>query len=1505
MYGEFTTMASLYSDEASISTESKATDFIPRAYQLELYEHAKKRNSILVLGTGSGKTFISILLIKDLGYQIRKSLKENRKWTVFVVNTVPLVYQQGHAIHKHTAFDVGMFERSRGIDIWTDEDWKEELNKNEVLVLVAQIFLDLILHSQMSLADVNLLILDECHHATGNHPMREIMRTYERLKAHKPELCPRVLGLTACVIHKKCKFDDVRNQIKELEKTMFSALTTSVDAQAVKKHTTAAKEVVICFPSCEVSEYAENVQAQLIGIKSEIHEMENINEKQKKVLKKKLDNISEIMGHLGDWCGARAVKFEMENFEETEDFEEIPAVRDLKKLLCQRLELIYKYCCDEEKKMFQPLSHASEKVKRLCDILSVCKNDVCGLIFVERRNTAKLLYDFLLEAAKMYKELSFIKPAYVISANSRYSTDINLLQNELKKQKQTLMAFSRGESNFLISTSVLEEGLDVRKCNAVIRFDRAMNFRSYIQSRGRARAVPAKYILMIEESGLDDLLSSVRLYREIESVLTDICNNRELPTDLETSLHFAEDEHVPPYEPFGPDGPRITFNSAISLINVYCGKLPQDKFTELVPEIVYETSTEDEENRIVAGIKLPINSCLKETVYGDYMKNREHAKKSAALTLCKKLHEMKELDDRLRPAEKSEKNMLDDLIQVPPEEPAESGMPQPGTKKRRQIYNREVCQALSVTKKSFKLYEVVVKSKPSSSNQVTVDSEDMNMSVGLLCKETLRLPSFPLYSPKWNKVIVRIRLINESILLDPKTVNHVEYFHKIVFETLLDISPTLFDYFPQKTSLLILPLIGGRIDVPLLSDIASRETLRVFEAETPPNRIFNFVRSDFEDAIIYPLYVTKSDEPMYYITEIEDHMSPQDKFPDKYYNSYEDYFHSRYNRKISNKCQPLLTAKHLPKDLNNLKMIVQRGRGKKKGQEPPKLMPELCGILPLRASLWWQIIMMPSVLHRLNSLCVAEEMSNMMTPPDSHVISRWPCNEADNLDFDWLSKFIKEIMQHTGNNLPVILANAEPKPIQPFMILNALTLQGSNDNFNIERLEVLGDSFLKYTVAEYLFLKYPLEHEGTLSQRRSQFVSNKTLYSLGKVKKIPEKIQSIILNPKFNGILPGFVLKPEMELQLQEIKAPHDMWARSADVTMEQLKEEIKKMEDGSRKPCYNPWTQHEVSDKSVADSVEALIGVSLLVGGRETAMNFLSNLGMEVFNGTSLKSGLPVPSALLSKEEWANEEMLRYYEKYCLDRLEEKIQYTFKDKSFIVQATTHSSFCQNKVTDCYQRLEFLGDAILDYLVTGIVFFNHADYTPGQMSDLRSYYVKNETLARAAVRKNLQCHLLYLAPKLQASIDKFINLFQNGLDDDEEIFTEDDAVDLEDVEVPKALGDLIEAIIGAVYLDSGKSLQRAWDVVQVLMGDIIEETLKRKDIPINCVRKLYEMVPSGIKFVKIPYQEGDGKATYELQIPGLPPLIRSGKNYDVAKIVAAKAGLRLLKEKEREQDSAW
>lgn len=50
----------------------------------------------------------------------------------------------------------------------------------------------------------------------------------------------------------------------------------------------------------------------------------------------------------------------------------------------------------------------------------------------------------------------------------------------------------------LVATSVAEEGLDIRQCNVVIRFDLAKTVLAYIQSRGRARMPGSDYILMIE-----------------------------------------------------------------------------------------------------------------------------------------------------------------------------------------------------------------------------------------------------------------------------------------------------------------------------------------------------------------------------------------------------------------------------------------------------------------------------------------------------------------------------------------------------------------------------------------------------------------------------------------------------------------------------------------------------------------------------------------------------------------------------------------------------------------------------------------------------------------------------------------------------------------------------------------------------------------------------------------------------------------------------------------------
>ena len=58
-----------------------------RPYQLELLEASLEENTIVNLGTGAGKTFIAVMLIRELSPQILKPFKEGAKRTVFLVTT--------------------------------------------------------------------------------------------------------------------------------------------------------------------------------------------------------------------------------------------------------------------------------------------------------------------------------------------------------------------------------------------------------------------------------------------------------------------------------------------------------------------------------------------------------------------------------------------------------------------------------------------------------------------------------------------------------------------------------------------------------------------------------------------------------------------------------------------------------------------------------------------------------------------------------------------------------------------------------------------------------------------------------------------------------------------------------------------------------------------------------------------------------------------------------------------------------------------------------------------------------------------------------------------------------------------------------------------------------------------------------------------------------------------------------------------------------------------------
>ncbi|XP_071160069.1 endoribonuclease Dicer-like [Mytilus edulis] len=512
----------------------------------------------------------------------------------------------------------------------------------------------------------------------------------------------------------------------------------------------------------------------------------------------------------------------------------------------------------------------------------------------------------------------------------------------------------------------------------------------------------------------------------------------------------------------------------------------------------------------------------------------------------------------------------------------------------------------------------------------------------------------------------------------------------------------------------------------------------------------------------------------------------------------------------------------------------------------------------------------------------------------------------------------------------------------PCMILQALTMSNANDFFSLERLETIGDSFLKYAITVYLFCTYPGVHEGKLSYLRSKQVSNCNLYRLGKKKGLAECMISTKFEPYENWLPPGYLINeekrkgpvPKVLLATKVDKIPgsssavnfcdikidshsHHLtngWDKYVPCSKEEnefnkeLKEIQANVEEEDRSDssdCLIPYclqTLHSLPDKSIADCVESLIGCYLTSCGKKVALRFMSWLGLRVLpqkkslqqTGCVDTHVLSCPSSPLFDGEPDSVNQLQHL-LIGFDKLEEKIHYHFKDRAYLLQAFTHASYHYNTVTDCYQRLEFLGDAILDYVITRHLYEDACKYSPGVLTDLRSALVNNNIFAALAVKWDFHKFFKAISPPLFNVIEKFVTRQKEREDEidleDEEQEEGDDEVKVE-LEVPKALGDIFESLAGAIYLDSGMSLDTVWRVYYRIMKPQIEKYLK--SIPKSPVRELLEMEPETAKFEK-PERTLEGKIRVSVNVVSKGVFTGVGRNYRIAKSAAAKKALRGIK----------
>lgn len=168
------------------------------------------------------------------------------------------------------------------------------------------------------------------------------------------------------------------------------------------------------------------------------------------------------------------------------------------------------------------------------------------------------------------------------------------------------------------------------------------------------------------------------------------------------------------------------------------------------------------------------------------------------------------------------------------------------------------------------------------------------------------------------------------------------------------------------------------------------------------------------------------------------------------------------------------------------------------------------------------------------------------------------------------------------------------------------------------------------------------------------------------------------------------------------------------------------------------------LSGKTLADVVEALIGVYYVEGGKNAANHLMRWIGIEIdFDLKEINYSIrpnTVPDNILRTVDF--------------DVLEKSLNIKFNDRGLLVEAITHASRPSSGVS-CYQRLEFVGDAVLDHLITRHLFFTYTDLPPGRLTDLRAAAVNNENFARVAVKHKLHLHLRHGSSALEKQVLEF------------------------------------------------------------------------------------------------------------------------------------------------------
>ncbi|KAH6914993.1 hypothetical protein BKA70DRAFT_1257649 [Coprinopsis sp. MPI-PUGE-AT-0042] len=1055
--------------------------------------------------------------------------------------------------------------------------------------------------------------------------------------------------------------------------------------------------------------------------------------------------------------------------------------------------------------------NVSHKLLRLIQTLEACSEygeDFRGIIFVQRRATAVALVEML----KMLPDrLRFIRAVSV--------------DGKMRTQSQIFSSFAAGAFNLMVITKSVPE-LGVPKASVVLRFDLVDSQLLYAQIRSCARGRESLLIHLVERHndshrrmlndstfGSEAMLAWMDSLRDSDSITVP-------PDDLkESSYSYMSDEEGDTATTSNlcitetTIGGRIYPQDAVATLLKYACSLRSNAETRSNHSLFEIKATIAKAGRALAytsTIRLPGSSI--DGVAGSPEASKPLSRRSAAFAACKRLLKLGELDYRIVPLPSSDR-------------PGPALVSTKEDTGRMYRYKTPHFWSTANTGSVSVLYPTIIR---------VSGMEVPYAPLLIFTRQPLtKLPPFDLFVSRRRATVEMFP--GASFSVDAAQVEALHGFTLRMMKICLnkDVVCSLEDmtYFLGAGTKSWQARMAGSHTVGSGSDVEVNWELIKIAAEKYAVPISNSAErtmdEDLEDAVIQDRWTEFTRR--FFSIRVRHDMSPLSKPKESDreagYDTLLAYVTERRHNftGLKDEHQPIIEVEKIPSLLNHLNPRLKEAEAVENSAK--YLIPELCAKVTVPASLLRTQLLLPSILTKIDDLLVVKELNSRMF-----------------------------------NNL-----------VREDLLYHAVTTVSAEMEYNYERLELLGDAFLKYMASIVVFVANPSQNEGSLHIARQTLISNRALLACAISVDLPSYIRSRLFNMKFWKPWPAATYVPakakvpvgasvdaaeEAEaaaliLPVQgvplgtvdgrsgvqqdtdaggpsamEVDAPvpnpasdtpagepkHNTPQQEAspitpakggqgtEEDPEAPKGNKKKKKKKGKKRQTDEVGLQPLGDKAIADVAEAILGAAYISGGREGGLRAAKALALPVADiNTWSDFGTKVVITF-------NTDMTEALPG-AIEGVEGIVGHKFRQTHLLAQVLTHTAMKGHKALE-YERLEFIGDAILDFLVIRHIYTRERNLSPGGLTNLKGAMVSNSTLGAICVLSGISQYLLFSSHGLSESIKEYETKIKARALEEQALALKEKRPPGQfwtDTEPPKALSDVVEAIVGALYISDGFS----------------------------------------------------------------------------------------------------